>query len=320
MNLINRKVNVLFLVVVFCSSLAAASTGLPEGVSQVFRVKIRLFSYIEGQQMTSYDLFGVGESSGGCSSWGVYDGGKPFRVSVSARSEKDSLIAVVGVMPRSKDKTTEKKTFKIDLSDLHAKSVVVAKDDNGRCYVVSLTPFMTFTGREPEQLSAEALKLDNWSFDGSIVLFNDSEYVGKLSMYGGPMAYVVYPGIAKVTFSLLPFEGGQRLGTLEDGKIRISNSDGQTLEIYNVKNGLYHTLLPGGDYGVWVNWQNLEGESEYKMPSKEQWIKMFKKSFINKANIPPSDEELAKMYEKVKNVKQLPLSSGVGKFKIEDVK
>ena len=132
------------------------------------------------------------------------------------------------------------------------------------------------------------------------------------------MAFVSYPGIAKVEFALEPFREAKRLGTLKDGRIQIRSEDGQSVDIYNVKNGKHDMQLPGGPYEVWVRWQSLPGEAKFEIPPKEDWIRMVKAKFAEMGNTPPTDDELDKGYERAKHEKHLPLSSGVGPIKPAD--
>jgi len=151
-----------------------------------------------------------------------------------------------------------------------------------------------------------------------MVIFNDSIYAGKIGCSGGPLAYVSYPGFAKVEFALEPFRGAKRLGTLKDGKIQIRSEDGQSLDIYGVKNGVHRIQLPGGPFEVWVRWQNLPEEAKFEVPPKEDWIRMVKAKFAEMGNTPPTDEELDKGYERTKHERHMPLSSGVGPIKQND--
>ena len=90
------------------------------------------------------------------------------------------------------------------------------------------------------------------------------------------------------------------MGNLKDGRIQIRSEDGQSLDIYGVRNGIHEIQLPGGPYEVWVRWQNLPEEAKFEIPSKEEWIRIVKTKFAEMGNTLPTDEELDKSYEKLK--------------------
>lgn len=218
----------------------------------------------------------------------------------------------VSIAPEKNDAVTEKKSFEVDLTDLKPRSLDLAKNPDGRVYMLNLTPGIAVVDNRPKRADDTSFEFSRWSLHGSMVIFNDSVYAGKIGCSGGPLAYVSYPGFAQVEFALEPFRGARRLGTLKDGNIQIRSEDGQSLDIYGVKNGVHRMQLPGGPYEVWVRWQNLPEEAKFEIPSKEDWIRAVKARFAEMGNTPPTDDELDKGYERIRHERHLPLSSGVG--------
>jgi len=266
--------------------------------------------------LDSYKFNGSGSGSAG-GSVGLAGGGKSryFRVNVACKNRKGRFIANVSVVPGKNDSDTKEESFEIDFTNLKPKSLELAKNDDGRVYMLNFTPGIKIIDNRPKRADDTSFKFSRWALTDSMVIFNDSVYAGKIGVSGGPLAYVSYPGFAKVEFALEPFRGAKRLGTLKDGKIQIQSEDGQSLDVYEVKNGVHRIQLPGGPYEVWVRWQNLPGEAKFEIPTKEEWIRMVKDRFAEMGNTPPTDEELDRGYERIKHEKHLPLSSGVGPIK-----
>jgi hypothetical protein len=293
--------------------------SLEDKVHKYYSLKTNIFSVNPTQTLDSYKWYGSSSASGN-SSCGLacYDQQRNFRVNVSGKNIKQRFIVNVEVTPDKRDSATAADSFEVDFTDLKARSFELAKNEDGRIYMLNLTPGIKIVDNRPVRADDTSFNLSRWSFDNSMVIFNDSFYVGKTNNTGGPMAFVSYPGMAKVEFALEPFREAKRLGTLKDGRIQIRSEDGQSVDIYNVKNGKHDMQLPGGPYEVWVRWQNLPGESEFEIPPKDEWIRMVKAKFAEMGNTPPTDEELDKGYERVKHEKHLPLSSGVGPIKPSD--
>lgn len=289
-------------------------------INKYYTVDIHFFSVDLARPMDSYRSHGSAYVGSGGSTFGLgcSDDVRHFRIDVSGENVKGRFVVNVSVAPDKKDSATKKDSFDVDFTDLKPRSFELAKNDDGRVYMLNLTPGIAIVDNRPKRADDTAFKFSRWSLHNSMVIFNDRVYAGKLGLSGGPLAYVSYPGFAKVEFALEPFRGAKRLGTLKEGKIQIRSEDGQSLDIYGVKNGVHQIELPGGPYEVWVRWEDLPGEAKFEVPPKEEWIRMVKAHFAEKGDIPPTDDELDKLYERAKDQKVLPLSSGVTSIKRSD--
>jgi hypothetical protein len=268
-----------------------ASLSTEDKIYKYYAVDINLFSVDQTQPIESYKWHGSGNSGEG-GSVGLAGGGKSryFRVNVASKNRKGRFVVNVSIVPGKNDTDTKKDSFEIDFTDLKPKSFELAKDVDGRVYMLNLTPSIKIIDNRPKRADDTSFRFGIWTLIDSMVIFNDSVYAGKIGCSGSPLAFVSYPGVAKVEFALVPFRGARRLGTLKDGKIQIRSEDGQSLDIYGVKNGLHEIQLPGGPYEVWVRWQNLPEEAKFEVPPKEDWIRMVKARFAEMGNTPPTDE------------------------------
>lgn len=305
---------ILFVLAIFGLTVTClGSLSTEDKIHKYYAVDINFFSMDPTQPLDSYRWNGAGNaSSSGRVGLGCSDDIRSFRIDVSCKNIKDHFVVNVSVTPGKNDSVTKEDSFDVDFTDLKPRSFELAKNDDGRVYMLNLTPGIAVVDNRPKRADDTAFKFGRWSLHDSMVIFNDSVYAGKLGVSGGPLAYVSYPGVAKVEFALEPFRGAKRLGTLKDGKIQIRSEDGQSLDIYGVKNGVHRIQLPGGPYEVWVRWHNLPEEAEFEIPPKEDWIRRARARFAEMGNTPPTDEELDKLYERAKQQRVLPLSSGVG--------
>lgn len=297
-------------------SICDASILTENKVYRQYEVAIHLFSMDPENPLDSYRKHGSGRSEGGKMGTTCGDKKSHYEVWTSCKFNKGSFVVTVDVKPSKKNKNPDlyKETYELDCTNLQPKSLELAKGENGRVFRLNLVPSIEIIDNRPKRLDDSALAFDitRWAMAGSMVIFNDSVYAGQLGCVGGPMAWVSYPGYAKVEFSLVPFRGAKPIGILKDGRIQIRNEDGQILDIYNVKNGTHRVELPGGPYEVWVRWENLPPADPVEIPPKEEWICMVRAKFAELGNTPPSDEELDAGYERIKHEKHTALSSGVG--------
>jgi len=304
----------------FCLIGILAATGFASSTTEnkVYKhylLHIDLFSVNLNQPLDSYKFHGSGSAGiGGAVGLAYSD----KRVNITSANRKGHFIVNVGIVPSEQNPDTEADSFEVDFTDMKARSFELAKNKNGSVCVLNLTPSIKIIDNRPKRADDTSFKFSRWILSDSMVIFNDSVYVGKIGCSGGPLAYVSYPGLAKVEFALEPFREAKLLGTLKDSRIQIRSEDGQSLDIYGVKNGVHEIQLPGGPYQVWVRWQNLPGEAKFEIPTKEEWVRMVKAKFAEMGNTPPTDEELDKGYERIKHEKHLPLSSGVGPIKPAD--
>jgi hypothetical protein len=318
-NIRKAKLTLSVFAIVGLTTACLASLSTEDKIHKYYSLDIHLFSMDPNQPLDSYRFNGSG-SAGAGGSVGLAGGGKSryFRVKVAGKNRKGRFVVNVSIVPGKNDSATKEDSFEIDFTDLKPKSFELAKNDDGRVYMLNLTPGIKIVDNRLKRADDTSFRFSRWTLLNSMVIFNDSIYAGKIGCSGGPLAYVSYPGFAKVEFALEPFRGAKRLGTLKDGKIQIRSEDGQSLDIYGVKNGVHEIQLPGGPYEVWVRWQNLPGEAKFEVPPKEDWIRMVKARFAEMGNTPPTDEELDKGYERTKHERHLPLSSGIGPIKQSD--
>jgi hypothetical protein len=185
---------------------------------------------------------------------GVSGEGREFDVSIKAKILNGKYLAKVTVEPDDEDRQTRAQVIEYDLTDLAARSVELARDADGRIYRLSLMPRIVEVSK-PRQFKVSNLSLDSFSFPNSPIILNDQDYIGRLSMSNGPLAWCDIPSLARIEFSLLPLKNARPIGTLRDGVIKIEHEDGQSLEIVAVKNGAHRETLAGGPYKVWVRWQ-----------------------------------------------------------------
>lgn len=306
------------LAIVGLTTTCFGSLSSKDKMQKYYAVDINFFTVDLSQPMDSYRWHGGGNSSGGIVGLGCSDDARNFRIDVFGKTVKGRFVVNVIVTPDETDSVTKEDSFEVDFTDLKPRGFELAKNDDGRVYVLNLTPGIAVVDNRPKRADDTAFRFSKWSLHDAMVIFNDSVYAGKLGVGGGPLAYVSYPGFAMVEFALEPFRGAKQLGTLRDGKIHILSEDGQSLEIYGVKNGVHRIQLPGGPYEVWVRWQNLPGEAKFEVPPKEDWIRMVKAGCTERGLPIPTAEELDKLYERAKHQRVMPLSSGVGSIKPSD--
>ena len=314
-NIRNMGLLILLCLIGSLTTTCFASLATENKVYKHYSLDIDIFSVNPNQPLDSYRFHGSGSAGTGGAVGLAYPG---KRVNITSTNKKGRFIVNVGIVPSEQNSDTEADSFEVDFTDMKARSFELAKNENGSVCVLNLTPGIKIIDNRPKRADDTSFKFSRWILSNSMVIFNDSMYVGKIGCSGGPLAYVSYPGLAKVEFALEPFREAKRLGTLKNGRIQIRSEDGQLLDIYGVKNGVHEIQLPGGPYEVWVRWQNLPGEAKFEIPTKEEWIRMVKAKFAEMGNTPPTDEELNKGYERIKHEKHLPLSGGVGPIKPAD--
>ena len=184
---------------------------------------------------------------------------------------------------------------------MEAEGLVIAANQDGRKYILNLTPSVQTVDNRPKRLDDTSFNLKRWSFNKSIVIFNDTLYAGQVNSDGGPLASVAYPGVGKVAFALEPFRDATPSGTLRKGRIQIRSESGQSLDIYGVKNGAHSIQVPGGPYQLWVRWTPFPEEKLGPVLSLEEWKQRVTITTIEKDAPAPTEEDIAKAYEKWKN-------------------
>ncbi len=234
------------------------------------------YSLVPGKELATYHWApsgGVGPN--GTLALGVNDGQHRFKVTIVAKLKSQRFLAKVTVEPSEEDNGTKAQEIDYDLSDLNPRTLELARDDDGRVYRFSLVPRIV-ENPKPRQFKASDLLLEYWVFPSSPVILNDQNYLGRLAMSSGPIAWCDIPGLAKVEFSLMQLKDATASGTLEDGVINISH-DGTTLRISDVKNGRNSDVLSGGPYRVWVRWTKPTQSVEEYRESLKQHLASLKK-------------------------------------------
>ncbi|MBN2588907.1 MAG: hypothetical protein JXA96_03520 [Sedimentisphaerales bacterium] len=301
------------LIILGLTSVCMASLSTEDKIYKHYNVEINLFSFNPTEPIDSYQQHGSGNAGvGGKVSLGCPYDGKIFRVNIGGKNQNGHFIVNVSVEPSQNDSEIKEDSFEVDFTDLKPKGFELAKNDNVRVCMLSLVPSVKIIDNRPKRVDENSLGFSIWSLVDSMIIFNDSVYAGKMGCVGGPLAFLSYPGYAKVEFALVPFRDAKRLGTLKNGKIQIRAEDGQTLEIYGVKNGKNPIQLPGGPYEVWVRWQALPEQVQYDIPSKEDFTRMINERYAEMGDTPPTGEELDILYERAKHQMRNPLSHGVG--------
>jgi len=264
--------------------------------------------------MKSHQSHGSGYV-GGSSSLGTYwkDETRHFRTAIDCQTTDRQFLVQVKVTPYDDDTTTKPRTIDLDLSDLRARSVEVARNADGRVYWINMTPSIQVIDRKAVRLRESALDLTSWNLVGSPVVLDHTNYIGEMGVTGGPIASINYPLLGQVEFSLVPYKGAELAGILYDGQLRIqSNKHKHTLDIYGVRNGEPAMRLPGGPYQVWVKWPTAlpDNEMSHIPSSAEEFIQTIKVQFAERGETPPNDEELRGRYEELKRGQLLSLGCG----------
>lgn len=186
---------------------------------------------------------------------GIGSLGRDEPVSVSLRPLLQSgrfLVELTLDPKQSGDQSTEQ----YDLTDLQPKSIEVTRDKDGRAYRLTLRPSITVRDLRPKPFAKATDNLYNLHFNGSRVVLNDKDYIGRMAASAADFFSIDISGLASVEFSLRRLKDANPWGTLNGGVLTISNPDENTFfEIGNVTNGDDERALDGGPYQVWVRWK-----------------------------------------------------------------
>ena len=294
--------------------LASCYAGVPEGIVKHYEVQIELFSIRPDRVLDSYAWHGSGMAAPNSTvQLACRDEFRAFSVRMQPHLKDNRLFAVVTITPSQSDTITQGETLEADFSTLEPKAIKLGRNDDGRIYMLNLTPGVKTMDITPKRADETAFEFNKWVFQGSIVIVNDRLYVGKISASGGYKAFVDIAEVGKFEFAMQPFRGAQLLGTLKSGQVHIESEDGTTIEIYDVKNGIHEIQLPGGPYAVWVRRSPSTMAEEYTIPLEKEWIEQMKANFARTGQTSPSDEELHRRYEQFKS-RGTPttMASGIG--------
>lgn len=299
---------------------APCRAGTSQRVLKYYHVEGGAFSFHPDAVWDTYESHGRGRAGGhAVLGLGYHDEFRQFSVRTHIRQKDKRLLVEVSVIPKGSDTTTQPDAFELELTDLKARNLKLAENDDGRVYMLNLTPSIRIVDTTPKRVDESAFDYGRWAFPGSIVVVNDELYVGKMGMTGGPLAFLDISGIGKFEFALKPFHDARLLGTLKDGNVRIESEDGTRVDIYNVKNGVHEMQLPGGPYEVWVRRSPPSEAEEFTVPSQEEWIQQVKTDYAEADRPSPSDEELRQRYEQFSSKRHhIALRCGVGPIRPAD--
>ena len=220
----------------------------------------------------------------------------------------------VRITPYGTDTVTSARTIDLDLSDLQARSVEIARNPDGRVYWINMTPSIKIIDSKAKRLRESALDLTSWNLNGSPVVVDDTTYIGNMGVSGGTIAYVETSAIGRIEFALVPYKGAELSGILSNGHLQLRHQD-RSLDIYGVQNGRPAMRLPGGPYKVWAKWSapsaNQQAQTQEIPSSAEEFVQLIKAQFAETGQTPPDDDTLRAGYERIKDMKLLPLSFGV---------
>jgi hypothetical protein len=293
---------------------ALCYAAVPEGIVKHYEVKVELFSIQPDRVLDSYDPHGSGMAVPGSTvQLACGDESRNFSVRIQPRQKDNRLFADVTILPSRSDTKTQSQTLEADLSTLEAKGITLARNEDGRVYMLNLTPGVKVMDVTPKRADETAFEFNRWVLQRSAVIVNDRLYAGRMGVVGGNKAYVDISGVGKFEFALQPFRDARLLGTLQDGQIHIECDDGTTVEIDDVKNGIHEMQLPGGPYAVWVRQSPSTRAEDYTIPPEAEWVQQVKAHFARTGQTPPSDEELHRKYEQFKSQgPPVTMSCGVG--------
>ena len=299
------------------SALFGQEPKVEDPLAYQFWADARVFSLLPGDELATYhSQSGGGVGPSGTLTLGVAKKQRQFNVCMKAKLKAHRFLVNVTVTPDEDDTHTQTQEIDYDLSDLNARSLEIARDDDGRVYWLSLVPRM-MERPKPKQFKASDLRLEYWSFPSSPVIVNDQDYIGRLAMSMGPLAFCDIPGLAKIEFSLLHLRNAEALGTLEKGVINIAH-DGTTMRISDVKNGVNAEMLTGGPYRVWVRWNKpTESVEEYHESMKQHIVSL--KERVKSGDLSMSPESLKRL-EKLSESDRIVLSAnGVSGVEEDDL-
>jgi hypothetical protein len=237
------------------SSQAISTLSSTSPVQQVYRLDAAVYSVAPGGGLSGVQPGSAGTVAGilGQLRLPFADGTRRFEVKLEVDGSK-RLTVRAEVRPVGNDQT-EPKDLELDLSDMKATAVEIARDPDGKAYLLNLTPgIQKVAPDEPKPLTSDAAKLHHMVFNDSPVILDGTELLGLLSGGGFEYAFVEVPGMMRVEFALVPMPDAQPIGTLKNGKVRIVANDGRTFEVLNVASELSNEVLPGGPYTIYAKW------------------------------------------------------------------
>ena len=234
---------------------ALAQTSAKRSVKR-FWVEVNIYSVVPGRGIESIDGVFSGGGFGPGGDWGtsIKQGERQIELRLRGQLKEGRFI----VKLTSSEQVGEKKkelpelTNDLDLTDMVTKTIELAKDANGRVHQLRLDP-RVIKPPVANRFDAKELRLEHFSFNKSMVILDDEEYLGTMNMFSGELIHVDIAGVAKIEFSLNPFKGASEQGQLKDGTIDIHH-EARSLQIQKVRNGTPASELQGGPYALYVRW------------------------------------------------------------------
>lgn len=266
-------------------------------VFRQYRVDVKVYSLGEDKSLDSYQSHSGGWGSAGTTlGYGVPTAENPAKIDIQLERRAGRLIAECTIKPKnggSEDKRT------IDLTDLRASSLQIARDSDGRTYEVNLAPSIVETRLEAKPFRQATKDLYRLRFHDSRVLLNDQQYIGRMLASDAEVLTLDICDLATIDFSLHRLKDAQAWGVLQDGRIAITHPNGTMIEIMGVTNGTDDRLVSGGPYQVWTRWNKPSTTAE----SYRQSIASFRErlaadtknaGFELQARLKQLDKELAR--------------------------
>ena len=222
-----------------------------------YYVEANLVSLDAKQSLASYK--GGGQLSGSPGSrLGTSTPTKDIEIDLSVESRR--LIANLTL---TNDKNAaDKKTQRIDLTNLRPASIEVDTDKDGRTYYLNLVPTVRTTQIAPKSFQTAANELYRLRFHSSQVMLNNKQNIGDMMASDADYFNLEIVGLASIEFSLRHLKDAKPWGTLYNGRIQIAKPGGDFITISNVTNGPDNRLVSGGPYTVWVRWNKSQGTVE----------------------------------------------------------
>lgn len=226
------------------------------------KLRAEVRSWIPGDTLETYRKHSLGT----CSNGGVVGIGafveNGFEGEIRCVPDRDRIAAELSIRPTKSNQTLKPSTSVVEMSDLRPKFIEVTKDEDGRVYVLSISPEIVEI-KPPKAFTVEDISPFDWDFPQCPVVLNDEIYVGRIGMSGGSLAGISIAGVADLKFSLKHLKNAEPIGVLQNGMLTIE-MEGTVIAISGVRNGGNKQTLPG-PYTVWVRStaENVSG-TEYK--------------------------------------------------------
>ena len=222
-----------------------------------YYVEANLVSLDAKQSLASYK--GGGELSGSPGSrLGSSTPTKKIDIDLSVESGR--LLADL-TLTNEKD-AADKKTQRIDLTNLRPASIEVDTDKEGRIYYLNLVPTVKSTRIVAKSFQTAANELYRLRFHSSQIMLNNKQNIGDMMATDADYFNLEIVGLASIEFSLRHLKDAKPWGTLYNGRIQIAKPGGDFITISNVTNGPDNRIVSGGPYTVWVRWNKSQSTVE----------------------------------------------------------